>query len=133
MKKCTFIKTWNNADCVKSIEDIKDTIIDKNNVVMITSKYIFVKQDGYCETLTDINGNKFEICFHKEPSGWLATEKTTGCMVVCCVSTRKDCLNEVCDRYLNKIYNKIYAAHLSMYNKLKLEVQKAYEILENKN
>lgn len=128
MKKCTFIKTWNNADCVKSIEDIKDAIIDKNNVVMITSKYIFIKQDGYYETLTDDNGDKFEICFHKEPSGWLATEKTTGYMVVCSVSTRKDCLNEVRCKYLNKIQLK-----LKNFDKLKLEVQKAYEILENKN
>ena len=61
MKKCTFIKTHINNTHAKSTEDIKSTIIDKNNVVMITSKYIFVKQDGYYETLTDDNGDKFEI------------------------------------------------------------------------
>ena len=124
MKKCTFIKTWNNADCVKSIEDIKDTIIDKNNVVMITSKYIFIKQDGYYETLTDDDGNKIEMSFYKGKSYWMAIEKTTGLMV-CSGMTRKSCFNEVCDRYLNKIQ--------SGYNKLKLELQKAFELLENKN
>lgn len=129
MKKCTFIKTWNNADCVKSIEDIKDTIIDKNNVVMITSKYIFIKQDGYYETLTDDDGNKIEMCFYKGKSYWMAIEKTTGLMV-CSGMTRKSCFNEVCDRYLNKIQS---AVCLAGYNKLKLEVQKAFELLENKN
>ena len=128
MKKCTFIKTHMNTTHAKSTEDIKGTIIDKNNVVMITSKYIFVKQDGYYETLTDDNGDKFEICFHKEPSGWLATEKTTGCMVVCRVSTRKDCLNEVCCKYLNKLQLK-----LKNVDEVRLKVQKAYELLENKN
>ena len=129
MKKCTFIKTWNNADCVKSIEDIKDAIIDKNNVVMITSKYIFIKQDGYYETLTDDDGNKIEMCFYKGKSYWMAIEKTTGLMV-CSGMTRKSCFNEVCDRYLNKIQSAVcFAGH----NKLKLEVQKAYELLENKN
>ena len=127
MKKCTFIKTHMNTTHAKSTEDIKSTTIDKNNVIMITSKYIFVKQDGYYETLTDDNGNKFEICFHKEPSGWLATEKTTGCMVVCSVSTRKDCLNEV-RYYLNKLRLK-----LKNFDEVRLEVQKAYELLENKN
>ena len=129
MKKCTFIKTWNNADCVKSIEDIKDTIIDKNNVVMITSKYIFIKQDGYYETLTDDDGNKIEMCFYKGKSYWMAIEKTTGLMV-CSGMTRKSCFNEVCDRYLNKIQS---AVCFAKYNKLKLEVQKAFELLENKN
>ena len=128
MKKCTFIKTHMNITHAKSTEDIKSATIDKNNVIMITSKYIFVKQDGYYETLTDDNGDKFEICFHKEPSGWLATEKTTGCMVVCRASTRKNCFNELCDRHLNKIQLK-----LKNFDKLKLEVQKAYELLENKN
>ena len=129
MKKCTFIKTWNNADCVKSIEDIKDAIIDKNNVVMITSKYIFIKQDGYYETLTDDDGNKIEMCFYKGKSYWMAIEKTTGLMV-CSGMTRKSCFNEVCDRYLNKIQSAVcFAGH----NKLKLEVQKAFELLENKN
>ena len=127
MKKCTFIKTHMNITHAKSTEDIKSTTIDKNNVIMITSKYIFVKQDGYYETLTDDNGDKFEICFHKEPSGWLATEKTTGCMVVCSVSTRKDCLNEV-RYYLNKLRLK-----LKNFDEVRLEVQKAYELLENKN
>ena len=127
MKKCTFIKTHMNITHAKSTEDIKSTTIDKNNVIMITSKYIFVKQDGYYETLTDDNGDKFEICFHKEPSGWLATEKTTGCMVVCCVSTRKDCLNEVRCKYLNKLQLK-----LKNVDEVRLEVQKAYELLENK-
>ena len=116
-----------NITHAKSTEDIKSTTIDKNNVIMITSKYIFVKQDGYYETLTDDNGDKFEICFHKEPSGWLATEKTTGCMVVCSVSTRKDCLNEV-RYYLNKLRLK-----LKNFDEVRLEVQKAYELLENKN
>lgn len=129
MKKCTFIKTWNNADCVKSIEDIKDTIIDKNNVVMITSKYIFIKQDGYYETLTDDDGNKIEMCFYKGKSYWMAIEKTSGLMV-CSGMTRKSCFNEVCDRYLNKIQSAVCFAG---YNKLKLEVQKAFELLENKN
>ena len=129
MKKCTFIKTWNNADCVKSIEDIKDAIIDKNNVVMITSKYIFIKQDGYYETLTDDDGNKIEMCFYKGKSYWMAIEKTTGLMV-CSGMTRKSCFNEVCDRYLNKIQSAVCFAGC---NKLKLEVQKAYELLENKN
>lgn len=128
MKKCTFIKTHMNATHAKSIEDIESITIDKNNVVMITSKYIFVKQDGYCETLTDDNGDKFEICFHKESSGWLATEKTIGCIVVCCVSTRKDCLNEVRYKYLNELRLKS-----KNFDKLKLEVQKAYKLLENKN
>ena len=127
MKKCTFIETHMNTTRAKSTEDIKSTTIDKNNVIMITSKYIFVKQDGYYETLTDDNGDKFEICFHKEPSGWLATEKTTGCMVVCSVSTRKDCLNEV-RYYLNKLRLK-----LKNFDEVRLEVQKAYELLENKN
>ena len=127
MKKCTFIKTHMNITHAKSTEDIKSATIDKNNVIMITSKYIFVKQDGYYETLTDDNGDKFEICFHKEPSGWLATEKTTGCMVVCSVSTRKDCLNEV-RYYLNKLRLK-----LKNFDEVRLEVQKAYELLENKN
>ena len=128
MKKCTFIKTHMNITHAKSTEDIKSTTIDKNNVIMITSKYIFVKQDGYYETLTDDNGDKFEICFHKEPSGWLATEKTTGCIVVCRVSTRKDCLNEVRCKYLNKLQLK-----LKNVDEVRLEVQKAYELLENKN
>lgn len=127
MKKCTFIKTHMNITHAKSTEDIKSTTIDKNNVIMITSKYIFVKQDGYYETLTDDNGDKFEICFHKESSGWIATEKTTGFMVVCCVSTRKDCLNEVC-YYLNKLRLK-----LKNFDEVRLEVQKAFELLENKN
>lgn len=129
MKKCIFIKTHRNDTHAKSIEDIKNTTIDKNNVVMITSKYIFVKQDGYCETLTDINGNKFEMCFYKGKSYWIATEKTTGA-TICRGNTRKNCFNELCDRYLNKIQS---AACLANYNKLKLEVQKAYELLENKN
>lgn len=129
MKKCTFIKTHNNTNRVKSIEDIKDTTIDKNNVVMITSKYILLKQDGYCETLTDDNGNKIEMCFYKGKSYWIAIEKTTGLMV-CTGTTRKNCFNELCDRYLNKI---LPATNLKRYNKLKLEVQKAYELLENKN
>lgn len=130
MKKCTFIKTYNNTNRVKSIEDIKNTTIDKNNVVMIISKYILLKQDGYCETLTDDNGNKFEICFHKLKSDWIATEKTTG-LIVCFSKTRKSCFNMVCD---NTLLNKLLAAtNLKRYNKLKLEVQKAYELLENKN
>lgn len=129
MKKCTFIKTYMNTTYAKSTEDIKSTIIDKNNVIMITSKYIFVKQDGYYETLTDDNGDKFEICFHKGKSYWIAIEKTTGLMV-CTGTTRKNCFNELCDRYLNKIQS---AACFAKYNKLKLEVQKAYELLENKN
>lgn len=129
MKKCTFIKTCNNLNHAKSIEDIKNTTIDKNNVVMITSKYIFVKQDGYCETLTDINGNKFEICFHKLKSDWIATEKTTGA-TMCRGNTRKSCFNKVCDRYLNKIQSGMCSAK---YTEIKLEVQKAYELLENKN
>lgn len=126
MKKCTFIKTHINDTHAKSIEDIKNTTINKNNVVMITSKYKFVKQDGYCETLTDINGNKFEICFHKLKSDWTATEKTTG-MIVCHGITRKDCLNEV-RYYLNKLRLK-----LKNFDEVRLEVQKAYELLENKN
>ena len=129
MKKCTFIKTYNNTNRVKSIEDIKNTTIDKNNVVMIISKYILLKQDGYCETLTDDNGNKFEICFHKLKSDWIATEKTTG-LIVCFSKTRKSCFNMVCDRYLNNIQS---AACLAKYNKLRVEVEKAYELLENKN
>lgn len=129
MKKCTFIKTHNNTNRVKSIEEIKNTTIDKNNVVMITSKYIFVKQDGYYETLTDDNDNKIEICFHKLKSDWIATEKTTGA-IVCYGKTRKSCFNMVCDRHLNNIQS---AACLAKYNKLRLEVQKAYELLENKN
>ena len=129
MKKCTFIETYKNHPHLKSIEDIKDTTIDKNNVVMITSKYIFVKQDGYCETLTDINGNKFEICFHKSRSYWIATEKATSLMI-CSGTTRKNCFNEFCDNYLNEI---LTVRNLKKYNRLKLEVQKAYELLENKN
>ena len=130
MKKCTFIKSYNNTNRVKSIEDIKNTTIDKNNVVMITLKYIFVKQDGYCETLTDDNGNKIEMCFYKGKSYWKAIEKTTGLMV-CSGITRKNCFNEFCDNtFLNKVQQ---AVCLARYNKLKLEVQKEYELLENKN
>ena len=129
MKKCTFIKTYRNGNHAKSIEDVKDESIDKNNVVMITSKYIFIKQDGYYETLTDDNSNKIEICFHKRKSIWVATEKTTG-LKVWSNTTRKGCFNELCDAYLNKIQANINS---KVFNKLKLEVQKAYELLENKN
>lgn len=132
MKKCTFIETWNNNDGAKSIEDIKSAVIDKNNIVMITSKYIFIKRDGYCETLTDDNDNKIEMCFRKTKSSWSswkATEKTTG-LIVCYGTTRKGCYNELCDDYLNKIQVRLNSEVL---NEIKSEMQKAYELLENKN
>ena len=39
---------------------------------------IFIKTDSYLEVVTDRDGNKFNIHFHKVGDEWSATEETSG-------------------------------------------------------
>lgn len=80
MKKCTFYRT-----------------VYKDHEVQP------VKTEGYCETLTDKNGNEIILCFHKESDAvWIVTEKSTG-FRVCQGSKRVEALEEA-KKYLNMIY-----------------------------
>ncbi len=89
MKKCTFYRTIKNPDGVKA-----------------------VKTEGFCETLTDKNGNEIILCFHKTPYSasqknvvWTVTEKSTG-FKVCCGSKRMEALEEA-KKYLDMLYEKM--------------------------
>ena len=52
---------------------------------------ILKKTEGFCEELTDNNGNKFTMCYHKTPDGWIATERSTFCRI-CKGRTKKSSL-----------------------------------------
>lgn len=77
-----------------------------------------VKTEGFCETLTDKNGNEITLCFHKTPTipysatqknvVWTVTEKSTG-LRVCESNKRMEALEEA-KKYLDKIYEKIQQA-----------------------
>ena len=74
-----------------------------------------VKTEGFCETLTDKNGNEITLCFHKTPCSvsqkdvvWTVTEKSTG-LRVCESSKRMEALEEA-KKYLDTIYEKIQQA-----------------------
>lgn len=77
-----------------------------------------VKTEGFCETLTDKNGNEITLCFHKTPTipysatqknvVWTVTEKSTG-LRVCESSKRMEALEEA-KKYLDTIYEKIQQA-----------------------
>lgn len=99
MKKCTFYRTvYKRSDGVQA-----------------------VKTNGYCETLTDKNGNEITLCFHKASDFvWTVTEKSTGFMI-CDSDKRMNALEEA-KKYLDLIYGNIQKVE-----KYKSIIAKAYE------
>lgn len=98
MKKCIFYRTIYSGREVKA-----------------------VKTEGFCETLTDKNGNEITLCFHKASEKvWAVTEKSTGFLV--CHSDKRMNALEKAKEYLDMIYEKIQQAE-----KYKKIISKAYE------
>lgn len=99
MKKCTFYRT----------------VYDKKSMGVVATK-----TDGFCETLTDKNGNEVTLCFHKDSDFvWTVTEKSTG-LRVCESDKRMNALEEA-KKYLDLIYDKTQTA-----GKYKEIIAKAY-------
>ena len=85
MKKCSFYRTIYGG-------------VEKGAVVE--------KTEGFCEELTDNNGNKFTMCYHKTPGGWVATERSSG-LLVCKDRTRASTSEKVKNTYLNLMFAKM--------------------------
>lgn len=67
---------------------------------------ILKKTEGFCEELTDNNGNKFMMCYHKTSDGWIATERSTG-LRICKDLTRAATSERVKNTYLNLMFDKM--------------------------
>lgn len=97
MKKCTFYRTVYKDHEVKA-----------------------VKTEGFCETLTDKNGNEITLCFHKASDVvWTVTEKSTGFRV--CEGNKRMTALEEAKKYLDVLYEKIQQAE-----KYKSIIDRAY-------
>lgn len=98
MKKCTFYRTVYSGRQVRA-----------------------VKTEGFCETLTDKDGNEITLCFHKASEKvWAVTEKSTGFLV--CHSDKRMNALEKAKEYLDMIYEKMQQSE-----KYKTIISKAYE------